>query len=269
MRKITSLMRKAIENYKMIKDGDKIAVGLSGGKDSLTLATALKYYQRYSPQKFELVAIIIDLFNGKTDYANLLEHCEKIGLETVIIKSRIFDVVFKHRQESNPCSLCSKLRRGILNTEAKKLGCNKIALGHHQDDVIETFFLSMFFEGRLSTFHPVTYLNDADMHVIRPFFYVTENSIIGYAKNLPVIHNCCPADKNTKREYVKDLLKNISHEIPFAKQRIHSALMHSERNNLIPALEENIIAHNAKKEKKQAEREMKKQQNNSDKPVAN
>ena len=269
MKKISSLMRKAIENYEMIQDGDKIAVGLSGGKDSLTLATALKHYQRYSPQKFELVAIIIDLFNGKTDYSKLLEYCNKIGLETVVINSRINDIVFNQRKEQNPCSLCSKLRRGILNTEAMKLNCNKIALGHHQDDVIETFFLSMFFEGRLSTFHPVTYLSDANIHVIRPFFYVTESNIVGFAKELPVIHNCCPADKNTKREYVKDLLKTISHEIPTAKQKIHSALMHSERNNLIPATEKNIIAYNLKQEKKQIEKELKKQKKDSNKLIAN
>ncbi len=251
MKKITSLMRQALDDYSMINDGDKIAVGLSGGKDSVCLATALKHYQRYSPEKFELIAIIIDMHNGKTDYSKLLDYCKSINLETIVVPSRIFDIVFNTRKESNPCSLCSKLRRGILNTTAQKLGCNKIALGHHADDVMETFFLSMFFEGRLSTFHPTTFLSEANITVIRPFIYVTEKNIIGFSKNLPIVKNVCPADKNTNREYVKGLLTEISHTIPFAKNRIQTALMHSERNNLIPALEKNIEKHKIKQIAKQ------------------
>lgn len=259
LKKISSLTRQALDDFKMIQDGDKIAVGLSGGKDSLALATVLKHYQRYSKERFELVAIIIDLFHGKTDYTELIKYCESIGLQTHIVKSRIFDIVFEERKESNPCSLCAKLRRGILNTEAKKLGCNKIALGHHADDIMETFFLSMFFEGRLSTFQPVTYLSDVNLTIIRPFVFVNESQIISFTKDMPVIHNSCPADKHTKREYVKELLKTITKDIPFAKNRIHTALFHSERNNLIPPIEKNIEKHNDKERKKLERKNAKKE----------
>lgn len=245
--KLCSQARQAIEDYRMICDGDKIAVGLSGGKDSLTLATILKHYQRFSPQRFEVIAIIIDLYNGKTDYTPLLEYCKSIGLEVQIINSKIYDIVFNQKKEGNPCSLCAKLRRGILNTKAKEFGCNKIALGHHSDDVIETFFLSLFYEGRLSTFQPVTYLSDADVTIIRPFFYIRESSIIKFTEDLPVIHNCCPADKKTKREDMKTLLRDISEDIPFVKDRILKALVHTERNNLIAPLEKNVEKRTQKK----------------------
>lgn len=232
MKRILSLMRKCIDDFKMIDDGDKIAVGLSGGKDSVALATALKLYQRFSPQKFELVAIIIDLFNGQTDYSKLLEHCESIGLETHVVNSEIYNIVFEERKESNPCSLCAKLRRGILNSEGVKLGCNKIALGHHADDIIETFFLSLFYEGRLSTFSPTTYLSRTNVTVIRPLLYVNERNIIGATKNLPIVHNCCPADKHTQRQYIKELYAHIQKEIPFVKERVHSAILNPDRNYL-------------------------------------
>lgn len=237
IQKITSFVRKAIEDYDMIQDGDKIAVGLSGGKDSITLASVLKYYQRFSPQKFELVAIIIDLFNGATDYTKLTDYLDSIGLEYKIINSRINEVVFNERKESNPCSLCAKLRRGILNTESKKLGCNKIALGHTADDLDETFFLSLFYEGRLSTFTPVSYLSQVDATVIRPMIYVEETTTTAFAKDKPVIFNCCPADKHTKRQFVKELIANLNTQIPNCKRRIHDALIHTERNHLIPPVE--------------------------------
>ncbi len=233
MKKILSLMRKCIDDFKMIEDGDRIAVGLSGGKDSLALATALKLYQRFSPQKFELVAIIIDLFNGQTDYSKLLDYAKSIDLECHLVPSEIYNIVFEERKESNPCSLCAKLRRGILNTEAVKLGCNKVALGHHADDLIETFFLSLFYEGRLSSFSPTTYLSRTDVTVIRPLVYVNERLIVGATKNLPIVHNCCPADKHTQRQYIKELYAHIQKEIPFVKERVHDAILHPERNNLI------------------------------------
>ena len=233
MQKILSQLRKAITDYNMIQDGDKIAVGLSGGKDSITLATALKLYQRFSPEKFELKAIIIDLFNGQTDYSKLLEYCKEIGLEVEVVNSEIYDIVFKSRKEKNPCSLCAKLRRGILNSKAKELGFNKVALGHHSDDLIETFLLSLFYEGRLSTFSPVTYLSNTQITVIRPLMYVSEQTIIKESFSMPIIHNCCPADKHTKREFVKQLLSSLDKEIPDVKNRIFDALSHPERNKLI------------------------------------
>lgn len=241
IQKIVSQMRKAMEDYNMLEDGDKIAVGLSGGKDSITLASALKYYQRFSKKKFELTAIIIDLFNGETDYTKLLDYCKSINLDVVVIKSRIYNVVFEDRKEGNPCSLCAKLRRGILNTEAKKLGCNKIALGHTADDLDETFFLSLFFEGRLSTFAPVSYLTLVDATVIRPLIYVDETATTAFAKDKPVIHNCCPADKHTKRQFVKEMIADLANKIPNSKKRIHDAIIHTERANLIPPIEKNLL----------------------------
>lgn len=268
LNKLTSLARKAIDDYNMIEDGDKIAVGLSGGKDSITLATILKHYSRFSKEKFEVVAIIIDLFNGQTDYTALLEYCKSIDLEVKIVSSRIYDIVFTHRKEQNPCSLCAKLRRGILNSEAKALGCNKVALGHHSDDVLETFLLSLFYEGRLSTFMPVTYLNDVDIKVIRPMIYIKEVSIISFTKNLPVVHNCCPADKHTKREYFKSLLEKINKDNTKAKDLMLTALIHSERANLFPVVErfkEKMQADKAKKQSKKIQKNTK----NSDTLKAN
>ena len=237
MQKIVSLLRRAIDDYDMIQDGDKIAVGLSGGKDSMTLLTALQIYQRFATTRFELVAIAIDLFNGETDYTEIQQYCDKIGVPLHIVRSRIYSVVFEVKKEGNPCSLCAKLRRGILNNEAKNLKCNKIALGHHADDLVETFMLSMFYEGRLSTFGPKTHLDLVNATVIRPLMYVREKQIIGASKELPIIHNNCPADKHTKREYIKTLLKTINKDVPKLVEHIHSALIHGERNHLIPAIE--------------------------------
>ena len=256
LNKLTSQMRKVIDNYNMIQNGDKIAVGLSGGKDSITLATLLKHYSRFSKEKFEVVAIIIDLFNGKTDYSPLLEYCKTINLEVHIINSKIYNIVFNTKQENNPCSLCAKLRRGILNSAAKELGCNKVALGHHCDDVLETFMMSLFYEGRISTFMPSTYMQDCDITVIRPMIYIKEQSIISFAKDLPIIKNCCPADKKTKREYFKELLAQIEKENPQAKDRMLTAIIHSERANLFPTTPEFLQKHNKKlDEKKQRKQE--------------
>ncbi|MGD9901087.1 MAG: tRNA 2-thiocytidine biosynthesis TtcA family protein [Spirochaetales bacterium] len=235
MKKILSQMRKACEDYEMIKDGDKIAVGISGGKDSLTLLKALKMYSIFSPQKFTIEAIMIDMFNGKTDTSKLKEWCKELDINLHVINSNIYEVLFEERKETNPCSLCSKMRKGALNEKALELGCNKVALGHHADDFIETFFLSMFYEGRLSSFHPVNYLDRTGLTIIRPLLYVKEKDIVSASNrnNLPVIKNACPADKHTQREYVKDLLNDIKKDIPFVKDRIHSALIHTERYNLL------------------------------------
>ncbi|MGN1227291.1 MAG: ATP-binding protein, partial [Christensenellales bacterium] len=176
---------------------------------------------------------------------------DEIKLDYKIVNSRIYDVVFEERKESNPCSLCAKLRRGILNTEAKKLGCNKIALGHTADDLDETFFLSLFYEGRLSTFSPVSYLTQVDITVIRPMIYVDESSTTAFASDKPVVHNCCPADKNTKRQFVKNLIEDLSIKIPNSKRRIHDALIHTERVNLIKPIEKYQKQHDEEKAKKQ------------------
>ncbi|MBQ7352024.1 MAG: tRNA 2-thiocytidine(32) synthetase TtcA [Clostridia bacterium] len=232
MKRILSQMRRAIDEYKLIEDGDKIAVGISGGKDSLVLLKALAMYKRFSPQKFELVAITIDMFAGKSDFSEIKALCEELDVNYHIVNSDIYQIVFEERKESNPCSLCAKLRRGMLNTTAIELGCNKLALGHTSDDVIHTFLLSLFYEGRLSSFLPKLYMDRTGMTVIRPLVLTDEHDILAVSKHLPVKKSNCPADKQTKREYTKDLIKHIQKEIPFAKDRIFSAITHPERYNL-------------------------------------
>ena len=236
MQKILGYMRKAIDQYNMIEDGDKIAVALSGGKDSTTMLLGLKNLQRFYPKKFDIIGITINPGFEFYDTTYLRNTCKDLNIPFVEEQSHTKEIVFDIRNEKNPCSLCAKLRRGILNNTAKELHCNKIALGHHADDLVETFMLSMFYEGRLSTFEPKTYLDKVDAYVIRPLLYVREIQIIGASKNLPILHNCCPADKNTKREYVKDLLKQINKDVPNVVEKIHGALIHGERNNLIPEI---------------------------------
>lgn len=232
MNKILSHIRKAIEDFNMIQNGDKIAVGLSGGKDSLTLLTALSLFKKFSPIKFDLIAITIDQTDGQTDLTPLKDFCRNLEIEYDIVKTQIFDVIFNKRKEKSPCSLCAKMRRGSLNNRAKELGCNKIALAHHSDDLIETFFLSLFYEGRLSVFSPVTYLSNVDIITIRPLIYVNENLIKTVSKDLPIIKNICPVDHKTKREEMKNLMKKFEENIPNVKKQILNAIIHPERYNL-------------------------------------
>lgn len=232
MQKVLSHLRRAVEEYNLIEDGDRIAVGVSGGKDSLVLLKALANYAIFSPQKFTIVAITIDMFAGKSDFSEVKKLCEDIGVEYHIVPSDIYQIVFEERKESNPCSLCAKLRRGMLNTKAIELGCNKLALGHSADDVVHTFLLSLFYEGRLSTFLPKLYMDRTGMTVIRPLILTDEKYIKSVAKKLPVQKSLCPVDKLTKREYTKDVIKEIQKEIPFVKDRIFSAITHPERYNL-------------------------------------
>lgn len=232
MQKILSKMRKCIEKYNLIEENDKIAIGVSGGKDSLALLTALKMLHRFYPKKFDLVAICVDLFNGQSDFSKVKDYCELLNVELHIVPSNIYEIVFEDRKEKNPCSLCANLRRGILNSKARELACNKVALGHHFDDLIETFFLSMFYEGRLSTFSPKSYLSKQNLTVIRPLILIEESEIVRVSKSMPVFNNCCPANHKTKREYIKNLLNDIKTDIPFVKKRIHSAITEPERYNL-------------------------------------
>lgn len=235
LQQIMSPVRKAADDFKMIKSGDKIAVGLSGGKDSVTLLSALAGLRRFYPEKFDLTAITVDtgLDFDKNEKHALKEYVSSLDVEYIEIKTEIGKVVFETRKESNPCSLCANMRRGALNSAAKEAGCNKVALGHHADDLIETFLLSAFYEGRLSTFQPVTELTRSGITVIRPMIYLRETDISSFAKDKPVLHNPCPADKHTKREYIKTLLKDIRREIPCSAENLLNALTHEERNNLI------------------------------------
>ena len=233
MRKIVSGMTKAIKKFNMIENGDKVAVGLSGGKDSLALLSALSAFQKFSGENFELIAITIDQTGGKENFDGLKKFCESLQVPLYIEKTDIFEVVFDERKEKNPCSLCAKMRRGTLNSTAKSLGSNKVALAHHCDDLMETFFLSLFFEGRLSTFSPVTYLSNVDITAIRPLIYVSEEEIINATKDFPILKNVCPANHKTKREEMKNLLKKLDQELPNAKKQIKNAILNPERNNLI------------------------------------
>ena len=181
MQRLLSLMRKANNDYHLIEDGDKIAIGISGGKDSIALLAVLNAYRRFSPEKFDIVAINIDMGFEETDrdeVARLKAYAEEIGVPLIIEKTDIAKIIFEERKEESPCSLCSKMRRGALNTVAIKNGCNKIALGHHSDDIIETFFLSFIYEGRLSTFMPKSYMDRTGITLIRPLIYVEEKQII-------------------------------------------------------------------------------------------
>ena len=234
MQKLLSLTRKDISDYGMIQDGDKIAVGLSGGKDSMALLAILAAYKKFSPEKFDLVAINIDLGlnTDKAEVKATRAYCQSVGVEFVVEHTQIYDIILE-RGEKSPCSLCSKMRRGALNSIAKQYECNKLALGHHADDVLETFFLSLIYEGRISTFMPISHMDRSNITLIRPFIYVEEKYLSGLARryNLPIIHNPCPQDKNTKREDIKKLVESLDDRYG-CKQLMLTALFHPERNNL-------------------------------------
>lgn len=239
LQQLLSPFRRAIDEYGMIEEGDKIAIGLSGGKDSLLLVYLFSALKKFYPKKFDVIAITIDMGFKDTDQSKidgLRAICEEQGIPYFVEKTDIGQILFEIRKESNPCSLCSKLRRGALNTIALANGCNKLALGHHADDLSETFLLSLFYEGRLSTFQPITYLSRTGISVIRPMIFIEEKNISAYMKDKPILKNVCPADKHTQRQYVKELLRSIQTEIPFVKERLHGAITHPERNNLPPVI---------------------------------
>ena len=240
LQQLLSPARRAIEQYNMIEEGDRIAVGLSGGKDSVTLLCIMAGLKRFYPKNFDLCAITIDMgFDyDQQEKANIQALCDQLGVEWIVEKTDIAEILFEVRKEPSPCSLCSKMRRGALCTVAKAHGYNSIALGHHADDLIETYFLSMFYEGRLSTFMPVTHMSRTDMKVIRPMIFIEEKDVVAYSKDKPVLHNPCPEDKTTQRQYIKDLLNSIKKDIPFVKKRIHSAITNPERYNLFPLKED-------------------------------
>ncbi|MBO4594563.1 MAG: tRNA 2-thiocytidine(32) synthetase TtcA [Clostridia bacterium] len=234
-----SPLRRGIETYKLIKDGDRIAVGVSGGKDSVTLLTLLAEYKRFSPEKFDLAAISVDLkFGGeKSDYTEINALCEKYSVPFYVVETDIGEIVFDVRKEKNPCALCSKMRKGALYDKAKELGYNKVALGHHADDFIDTFMLSLFYEGRLSTFAPKSFLSRTGLTMIRPMIFIKECDVKSFSETLPVKKSRCPADKDTKRTFVKETLKKIGEEVPNIREMIFTALTHPERYNLFDRYE--------------------------------
>ena len=226
LQRLLSYVRRAVDDYDMIQEGDKIAVGISGGKDSLTLLHALKGLQRFYPSKFSICAITVDLGFDNLNLEKIVQMCEEMQIEYKIVKTDIAQIVFNERKEENPCSLCAKMRKGVLNEAIKEMGCNKVAYAHHKDDVVETLLLSLIYEGRFHTFSPVTYLDRMQLTVIRPLIYVDEADVIGFVKlnNLPVAKSPCPADGNTKREYVGQLLKQLNRENPGVKARMFTAI---------------------------------------------
>lgn len=229
MRKILSYTRRAVDDYEMIKTGDKIAVGVSGGKDSITLMLAMKALQRFYPNRFEMCAISLTMGYDGVDYSPLEKLCSDNDIELIIEQTHIAEIIFDIRKEKNPCSLCANMRRGALNDAAIKHGCNKVALGHHHDDVIETFMLCLLNEARVSCFSPVTYLDRRKIHVIRPFLYMPEKEIKRYVKanETPVIENPCPVDGHTQRQYVKDLIGRLERDNRGVKERIFHAVQSS------------------------------------------
>ncbi|MBU5486107.1 tRNA 2-thiocytidine(32) synthetase TtcA [Clostridium sp. MSJ-11] len=233
MQKLLSKLRRAVIDFKLIETGDKVAVGLSGGKDSITLLHLLSKYRTFSPEKFELIAITIDPKTG-ADFTPLEKLCKELDVPFHIIESNIKEIVFDIRKEKNPCSLCANLRRGILNDKAKELGCNKIALGHHKNDAIETLLMSMFYEGRINSFSPKTYLSRKDVTIIRPMVYIDELDIKNTSKkySFPIVENPCPANGFTKRQYIKDLTYSLEKEIPGLKDHLLGSLTNIEQLNV-------------------------------------
>ncbi len=228
LQKLLSLTRKAIDDYNMIQEGDHIAVGVSGGKDSLTLLMALHRLQQFYPKKFTISAITVDLgYDSACDLTQISNLCASLSVPYVIEKTSIASIIFKERNEKNPCSLCGKMRKGALNTVALQLGCNKVAYAHHKNDMIETMLLSMLFEGRFYSFPPVTHLDKSQLTIIRPMMYVDEADVIGFKNryNLPVEKSACPIDGHTKREYAKNLVKQLNHEHPGAKERMFHSIL--------------------------------------------
>lgn len=230
LQQLYSYVRKAVDDYKMIDEGDKIAVGISGGKDSLTLLYALAGLRRFYPKKFSIVAVTVDLGYPDFDLSSIQVLCNELDVEYHIVKTQIGEIVTKERKENSPCSLCSKMRKGALNDYINQIGCNKLAYAHHMDDMIETMMLSLIFEGRLHTFSPVTYWDKSNITLIRPLMYVPEVDVIGFKNKylLPCVKNPCPVDGSTKREEIKDLVKLIHKQYPGAKQRMFTAILNGE-----------------------------------------
>ena len=230
MRRMLSYVRRAVDDYDMIEDGDRIAVGISGGKDSLTLLEVLSEMRIFYPKKYEIVAITVDMgFEGQ-DYSEVKEFCRRLGIKYVIEKTDIAKIIFDIRKEPNPCSLCAKMRRGSLHSAAVEAGCNKVALGHHYDDAVETFMMNLFFEGRLGCFSPKSYLSNRKLWLIRPLIYATEKDVKYFVSKraLPVVTSLCPEDHATEREKMKNLLTELERTNKGVKHRIFNAMCKGE-----------------------------------------
>ena len=223
MQKLMGLVRRCVEDYNMITPGETVAVGVSGGKDSLVLLQLLAGLRQYS--NFNLEAVTIDMGLGM-DYSGVRKMCEKLDVPYIIVETQIAPIIFDHRKEKNPCSMCAKMRRGALNQAILDRGIHKIALGHHYDDAVETFLMSLIYEGRISCFQPVTDLDRTGVIQIRPMLYIHEKTVDNFASRmeLPVVENRCPVDKTTKRAEIKQLVYDLSSTYPDLKERIFGAM---------------------------------------------
>lgn len=235
MKHICSLMRNAIDTYNMIEENDRIAVGVSGGKDSLVLLYGLSLLKKYYPKKFSIVAVTLDpcFENKDSDFSAIKDFCKKLDVEYHIKRTELYNVVFENRQEKNPCSLCARMRRGILHDMSKAHGCNKIALGHHKDDAAETVLMNLFQGGTIGCFSPVTYLSNKDITMIRPMIHLDERDVENACKRnaLPVTKSNCPVDKETTREETKKLIQNLERDYPALKNKIINALKKDNISN--------------------------------------
>ncbi len=227
LQRLLSYTRKAVDEYQMIEEGDHIAVGISGGKDSLTLLYALHGLRRFYPHHFELSAVTVDLGFENFDTEPIRALCREMDVPYHVVKSDIYHILFDVRKETNPCSLCAKMRKGALNQAVKEMGCNKVAYAHHKDDIVETMLLSLIFEGRFYSFSPKTYLDRMDLTVIRPMMFVDEAEVIGFRNKyqLPVVKGKCPVDGYTKRQYAKELVRTLNRDHPGAKERMFHAIL--------------------------------------------
>lgn len=226
-RRILSYVRRAVDDYGMIEDGDRVAVGISGGKDSLTLLCALSQLRRFYPKKFDLVAITVDMgFDPPADFSLVAALCERLDVPYRIVKTDIAAVIFDVRKEKNPCSLCAKMRRGALHAAAVEAGCGVVALGHHFDDAVDTFMLNLFFEGRIGCFSPVSYLSRRGIRLVRPLLYMPEKEVRAFAakERLPVVKSPCPADGNTERAKMQQLLLDLERNNRGLRHRIFYAM---------------------------------------------
>lgn len=233
MQKVLSGLRKTVQQYSLIENGDKIAVGVSGGKDSLVLLKALSDFRKFGIYNFDIKAVIIDIYSGQEDYSKLQSFCNDIGVELIIEPTDIKHIVFDLRQEKNPCSLCAKMRRGALNAVCNRLGCNKLALGHHLQDVTTTFFMSLLYEGRLSTMQPKSYMSNTGITLIRPLYLVEESKVIHASRDFPILKSKCPADTDSKRQEIKDFISKIHKDFPNSKKRIEHAILDPTSYNLL------------------------------------
>ncbi len=226
LRRLLSLTRRAVQDYDMIRNGDSVCVGLSGGKDSMTLLVVLASLRRFLPAHFTLRAVTVSLGFDGVDFTEMKRFCDELEVPLDIVDAHIAEIVFDIRRESNPCALCANLRRGALNSTAHSLGCNVVALAHHKDDVAETALLSLFYEGRFYCFEPSVYLERADVRVVRPFIYVEESAVKSFAASasLPVVHNPCPMDKASSRSEIKELIRTLEKENRFLRSNLFGAV---------------------------------------------